>query len=154
MRAQPHLSDHPLRHYQLRHYLKLLLVCLALAVSNNLVAEDEEADGETPQSRYMEIEPAFVTNFGGPGRLRYMKVEVTLRVTGMDGEAQVNHHLPAIKDALLSLFAIQTSESIGSAEGKEALRQASLKAVQDAVIAEDETSYIEDLLFTSFVAHQ
>lgn len=119
-----------------------------------LAEDDENEEGETPASKYMEIEPAFVTNFGGADRLRYMKVEVTLRVTGAEGETQVNHHLPYIKDALLNLFAIQTSQSIGSAEGKEKLRQDSLKQVANALIAEDDESYLEDLLFTSFVAHQ
>lgn len=130
-------------------FLALLVLCLAFVV----YAEDGEENAEPVETRYVEVNPAFVTNFGGPGRLRYIKVEITLRVVGEEGEQQVNRHLPNIKDSLLNLFAIQTSDSISGAEGKEALRQAALGEVSRVLVEEDETSYVEDLLFTSFVAH-
>ena len=115
--------------------------------------EAEEESGEVQKSVYVEMQPAFVTNYGGADRLRYMKVEVTLRVLGERGQAQVNHHMPAIKDTLLSLFAVQTGATIGSAEGKEKLRQQALTAVGKVLEEEDKTSQLTDLLFTSFVAH-
>ncbi len=138
-----------------RLLIRLLLVIL---VSPGwAMAEDEDSDGEegdTVQSTYIEVQPAFVTNYGGADRLRYMKVAVTLRVLGVEGEEQVNHHMPYIKDALLGLFAVQTSSSIGSAEGKEELRQQALTSVSTILEDEDKTSYLQDLLFTSFVAHR
>lgn len=131
------------------------LALALLAASPGALAEDEELEeGEVPASKYVEVKPPFVTNYGGGTRLRYMKVEVTLRVVGAAGEKQVNHHMPRVKDTLLSLFAIQTRESIGSAEGKEALRQQALAAVAEILEQEDGESHIEDLLFTSFVAHR
>jgi len=130
--------------------LVLLVLCVAFAVH----AEDgDEENAGLVETRYIEVNPAFVTNFGGPGRLRYIKVEITLRVAGEDGEQQVNRHLPNIKDSLLNLFAIQTSDSISGAEGKEVLRQAALGEVSRVLVEEDEASHVEDLLFTSFVAH-
>lgn len=146
---------------RLRLFLRLAL-CLAVitaiaAVTSTPVraADDgEDEDGDAPSSRYVEIQPAFVTNYGGEDRLRYMKVEVTLRVLGTAGEKQVNRHMPYIKDTLLSLFAIQTRESIGSAEGKESLRKAALQAVGKILEEEDKVSHVEDLLFTGFVAHR
>ncbi len=138
--------------WTMQRYVILLLAVLSTLSISNVHAEDDEA--ENPASRYVEVKPAFVTNFGGPGRLRYVKVEVTLRVLGAEGEAQVEHHLPYIRDALLSLFAIQTSDTIGSAEGKESLRQQALAEVQRVTAEEDDNSFIEDLLFTSFVAQQ
>lgn len=136
------------------YIVHLLLVIFVLSTASWVHAEDEDEGAAAPASRYIEITPAFVTNFGGPGRLRYIKVEVTLRVTGGEGEEQVRHHLPHIKDTLLNLFAIQTPESIASAEGKEQLRQVALEEVSHMLSEEDADSYIEDLLFTSFVAHQ
>lgn len=131
--------------------LGLLLVAFTTGLAPAYADDDEE--GETLVSRYVEIKPPFVTNYGAGTRLRYMKVAVTLRVLGSAGETQVNHHMPYIKDTLLNLFALQTSESIGSAEGKEALRKQSLEAVSKILEEEDKASHIEDLLFTSFVAH-
>ena len=132
----------------------VLLFLVALCLSFAVQGEDEEAQEGVTDTRYVEVKPAFVTNFGGPGRLRYIKVEVTLRVVGAEGEQQVNRHSPNIKDSLLNLFAIQTSDSMSGAAGKEALRQAALVEVQRVLVEEDETSHVEDLLFTSFVAQQ
>ena len=132
---------------------RLLLVAAVLVGGSNVYAEDEE-DAEAVPSKYMPIEPALITNFGGPGRLRYMKVEVTLRVNGEEGEAQVTRHMPNIKDTLLTLFAVQTSESIGTAQGKDQLRKSALKEVNGMLAEEDSESHVTDLLFTSFVAHQ
>ena len=127
------------------------LCCLAAMVGLPAMAEDEE--GVPPESIYVSVDPAFVTNYGGPGRLRYMKIEVSLRVTGPAGEASVTRHMPAIRDALLTLFSIQTDSSIGTAQGKEALRVESLDKVHALLSDEDGESLAEDLLFTEFVVH-
>lgn len=136
-----------------RHMCGSVFVMLALHLSAAVKAEDEGGAGNVA-TRYVEVTPAFVTNFGGPGRLRYIKVEVTLRVAGLEGEQQVTRHLPNIKDSLLNLFAIQTSDSMSGAAGKEELRKTALGEVKRVLVEEDETSHVEDLLFTSFVAHQ
>ncbi len=132
------------------------IACLLFIISLNSYAADDDknADEEGVPSEYIEITPAFVTNYGDSSRLRYMKVEVTLRVTGADGKSQVEHHMPYIKDILLSLFSEQTSKTIMSAVGKEDLRQQSFQAVTVILEKEDKESYLEDLLFTSFVAHR
>jgi flagellar FliL protein len=52
----------------------LLILFLALGSSWNVLAADEEA--LLSKSIYVAIEPALVTNYGGPGRLRYMSVDV------------------------------------------------------------------------------
>ncbi|MDG1292544.1 MAG: flagellar basal body-associated FliL family protein [Pseudomonadales bacterium] len=116
-----------------------------------LAGEDEEP---LAQSIYVAIEPALVTNYGGPGRLRYMSVEISLRVIGIDGEQSVKHHMPYIKDALLNLFAIQSNETVDTAEGKEILRQQSFDAVSAILNEEEKESLLEDILFTSFVVYR
>lgn len=116
-----------------------------------LAGEDEEP---LAQSIYVAIEPALVTNYGGPGRLRYMSVEISLRVIGIDGEQSVKHHMPYIKDALLNLFAIQSNETVDTAEGKEILRQQSFDAVSAILSEEEKESLLEDILFTSFVVYR
>ena len=114
-------------------------------------SEDEQA---ITTSIYVAIEPALVTNYGGPGRLRYMSVEVSLRVSGTEGEQSVKHHMPSIKDALLNLFAIQSNETIDTAAGKDRLRQQSFDAVTAILVEENKQSFLEDILFTSFVVYR
>ena len=130
----------------------LFMACLLGSISQ-VHAEDEESE-ETPESIYVEVLPAFVTNYGGPGRLRYMQIEVTLRVSGAAGEESVNRHMPKIRDHLLTLFSEQTNETIGDATGKEALRKASYKKIKTMLKKEDGESLLEDILFTSFVVNR
>ena len=54
----------------------------------------------------------------------------------------------------VQLFAIQSRTSIGSAEGKDVLRLEALAQVSKILEEEDVTSYLEDILFTGFVAHR
>ncbi len=59
-----------------------LLTLLACTVS---VAEDEEAaeGGKAKMAtQYLDLKPSFVVNYGGPGKLRYLKTDITLRVGG------------------------------------------------------------------------
>lgn len=138
-------------------FFALLAPALLLALASwpaTAIAEDEEDEELKPDSIYVAIEPAIVTNYGGPGRLRYMSVEVSLRVSGIPGEESVKRHMPLVKDALLNLFAIQTNDSIGTAEGKEALRVTSYDQVTALLAEEDKESLLEDLLFTGFVVYR
>ena len=127
------------------------LFIVILLLSWNVSAEDEGEDGEPVPSIYVAVDPAFVTNYGGPGRLRYMKVEVSLRVKGPEGEASISHHLPNIKDTMLTLFSVQTYQTMGDAAGKEALRKEALAKLNALLIEEDKISHLEDVLFTSFI---
>lgn len=133
-------------------FLAIIFFLSSLSFSVFASEEEVEVNEETPTSRYVPIVDPFVTNYGGARRLRYVKVEVTLRVSGNDGEAQVAHHLPLIRDDILTLLSLQTNESIKSAEGKESIRVEALKNINALVSEEDGESFIEDLLFTSFVA--
>ena len=134
-----------------RYAILAVILWAFYAPGSVLAGEDEEL---LVQSIYVAIEPALVTNYGGPGRLRYMSVEVSLRVSGIDGEQSVKHHMPIIKDALLNLFAVQSNATVDSAEGKEKLRQQSFDAVSAILIEEEKESLLEDILFTSFVVYR
>ena len=136
---------------QLKQML-LLVLLIALVSPLRSVAGDE--DSAVQQSIYVAIEPALVTNYGGPGRLRYMSVDVSLRVSGIEGEESVKHHMPYIKDAILNLFAIQTNATLDTAEGKETLRKETFEAVESILLEEKEKSLLEDILFTSFVVYR
>lgn len=150
VKAEPPVSNHSL------FWAFLVAVITLASFSEPAFSEDEEAEAEGQMitgSSYVKIDPAFVTNYGGTTRLRYLKVDVTLKVANGKGPAQVAHHMPAIKDKMLSLLSQQSSEAVGSASGKEALRQESLIQISEIVAAEDGESFIQEVLFTDFVAH-
>lgn len=138
----------------LGQYKQMLLLVLLIALVTPLKSMADEEDSAVQQSIYVAIEPALVTNYGGPGRLRYMSVDVSLRVSGIEGEESVKHHMPYIKDAILNLFAIQTNATLDTAEGKETLRKETFEAVESILLEEKEKSLLEDILFTSFVVYR
>ena len=83
---------------------------------------------------YIPLEPALVVNYGGPGKARFIKAELSIRTeTGADAVA-VMHHLPLIRDRLVSILSAQTEEAISTAEGKEYLRVYALAEINKALL--------------------
>lgn len=126
----------------------LLLLCLLPFLAGPVYAEEaaEEADGV----RYIELKPAFVTNFGGPGPLKYIKTEVSLRVDTQDAYRMVRHHMHSLRHAIIMVLSRQTEETVSSMEGKEQIRLSALTELQEVMNAEEGVPCIEDVLFSSF----
>ena len=135
----------------------IMLLILSLAVLPAWSQDDEMA--EPPDTiaagatQYIELKPAFVTNFGGPGKLRYLKTDITLRVAAT-GVPAIRHHMSQIRHVLIMLLSRQGEEDISSMEGKELLRQRALEEVRALLIEEDGQEQVVDLLFGSFIVQQ
>lgn len=134
----------------------LMLLCLLPLMAQAKSAEKaEEGEEGGPDFEYIEMQPAFVVNFGTSGRIGYLKTEVSLRV-GAEAVAAVELHMPALRHELIMLLSGQSAEALAAPEQREALRLAALEAVRrviaaaagDAVPAQ---SGVKDLLFTSFI---
>jgi len=121
------------------------------------VVEEAEttAEGGAPAARsgaiYIPLKPAFVVNYGGVGRLKYIKADISLRLSDNLAANSVRHHMPYIRNNLMMLFSAQTDESISSQDGKEALRQEALQAVRDVIMQEDQAEGVVDLYFNAFL---
>lgn len=136
--------------------LALFLALLAGGFATPAFASSAPASGgsdsDTP---YVDLAPSFVTNYDGGGRLRYLKVDVSVRARRPTDEA-VRHHLPYIRNSLVSIFSSQLEENITSTEGKEALRIAALEEIR-RILNDLDGSGAENILelyFTSFVIQQ
>ena len=133
----------------------LMLLCLLPLLAQAKSAEAEKAEQGGPGFEYIEMQPAFVVNFGTTGRIGYLKTDVSLRVSAQAAGA-VELHMPALRHELIMLLSGQSGEALASPEQREALRLAALEAVRrviaaaagDAGAAE---SGVKDLLFTSFI---
>lgn len=136
-------------------FLVLMLFCHAGFASSG----GEEAKEATPApgsiaSTYMQLQPPFICNYGvEKGRLRFVKVDVTLRIE-LGGEKPIVHHMPAIRHEIVMLLSRQNIDSVGTMEGKELMRQEALEAVRNVIIAEDGEQKVADLLFNSFVVQR
>ncbi len=133
----------------------LLRLCLlsVLAITSAHAAEGEgESEKTASNSEYLDIKPALVTNYGGPGPVHFLKAELTLRL-GKDPEANqlVMRHMPHIRHELIMLFSRQSEDNLATMQSKEQLRQDALAAVQKVLQSEENKKLVEDLLFTNFV---
>lgn len=113
-------------------------------------------DGEQPSDyiEYIELQPPFITNYGGVGPLKYLKAEISIRVTSSEAEANIKHHTPHIRNNLVMLFSRQTDESLSTAAGREKLRLEAIESIRQIMVSEygeNGFSMLDDLLFTSFV---
>ena len=123
----------------------VLLGCVFVFISAAMAEEEEKVS-----TSYLQIKPSIVTNYGGVGKLRYFKSDISLRVVSAD-EERVAWHLPYIRSELVSLFSRQDEVALTTREGKEGLRQQALEAVQKVLQEEEGAPMIEDLLFTNFI---
>jgi len=102
-------------------------------------------------SVYYKLDPAFVVNFHAGRKQRFMQVYVAIKAQSEDALAEVERHAPLIRNDLNILFAKQDFESIQTPEGKEEMRQAATKAIQDVLAKYGNGVTIDEVLFTNLV---
>jgi flagellar FliL protein len=136
-------------------FLGILWLLLGASLS---WAQDEGGEGAESgeaavlkRAIYIPIKPPFVVNYGGKGRLRYMKASVSLRVSDTAGANSVRHHMPYIRNNLILLFSSQTEDRLDNQEGKELLRQEALAEIAAILEQEDGENKVEDLYFNQLV---
>lgn len=133
----------------------------ALALAAAPAAWPAEAEGEAKEkpvgeNLYVPLEPSFVTNFGDAngGRLKFVKADVSLKVTDPQGVTVARYHLPALRNVLVLLLSSQDEASVSTSEGREALRAEALVKLRDILAQEEGEPYIEDVLFTNFIVQR
>jgi flagellar FliL protein len=134
------------------------LICLmsAVALTTEVMASSAPpAPGSDSEFPYVELSPSFVTNYDGGGRLRYLKVDVTVR-TKRPADELVRHHMPYIRSKLIELFASQLEENLTSTQGKEHLREAALDTIRASLdyVEGGGSADILEVFFTSYVIQQ
>ena len=82
---------------------------------------------------YIAIKPPLVVNYGGPGRVKYIKAELSLRTEDAHNAQEVTHHMPLIRDTLIMLISSVTDEQMASGEGKEKMRLEALAKINEAL---------------------
>lgn len=139
------------------------LLCLgACALSPALWAEDEPVaeevgeDGQPIPAKpiYIPLKPPFVVNYGGVGRLKYIKTELSVRVKDTESANALRHHMPLIRNSMVLLLSRQTDTDLDTQEGKEMLRQNALAEINALLEAEEGQSGVVDLFFDNLIVQQ
>lgn len=113
--------------------------------------DDEDVPAVLERPIYIPVKPAFVVNYGGVGKLKYLKLEISLRVKDTSASNAVRHHMPLLRDCLVTLFSRQMDQDIDTQEGKELIRVMALEGVRKVLIEEDGEEGVTDLFFNNFV---
>lgn len=132
-----------------------VLFLLPFIMAQTAVAED---DAENPallsSPIYVPVKPAFVVNYGEPGKLKYLKLEVSLRVKDTASSNAIRHHMPLVRDFLVRHFSRLMDEDVDNQSGKEAIRLSALEGLQALIEEEDGEQGITDLFFNNFVVQR
>ncbi len=126
-----------------------------LGIAPALHAE-EAAAAPAAAVRYVELKPTFVTNFGvsDTGHMRYVKADVTVRVSNRDAEYATRYHLPALRDRLVLLLSRQDESTVSSSTGRETIKVEALQELREVLEREEGEGHIDDLMFTNFVVQR
>jgi flagellar protein FliL len=132
---------------------------LAIALLALLSASGEalaQRDGQRQEGGiYIPLGEALVVNYGGPGRLKYLRADVSLRVRNSQEAAIVRHHMPLIRGNLVMLFSRQDEETVNTQTGRESLRQLALEETNQLLAEEEgQANLVRDLLFSNFVVQR
>ncbi|MBE0507036.1 MAG: flagellar basal body-associated FliL family protein [Marinospirillum sp.] len=100
---------------------------------------------------YIPMQPAFVTNYGGPGRLKYLKVDMTLMVEGGRSAQVIEQQIPLIRNVIVMNLARQNENNVVTASGQERIRQQILQVLQEALQREVGHPVVTEVLFTNFI---
>ena len=139
----------------------VMLIALLVVAPNVIAPVQAEEAIEVPDAiggvvRYVELKPTFVTNYGvsDSGRLRYIKADVTVRVSNKEGEYAARYHLPALRNSLVMLLSRQDESTVSSASGRETIKVEALQELREILEREEGEGHIEDLMFTNFVVQR
>lgn len=112
------------------------------------VAEEAE---EPKKAFYFSLDPAFVVNFQGKSRARYLQVNIEGMTRDEKVKIDITTHLPQLRNNAVMILSSQTYEDLITPEGKEALRVTLLEDMQKVLENETGKPGIENIYFTNFV---
>ena len=117
------------------------------------------ADGAAPAAGGPEVGSAlyvgmprpFVFNVAGANRDRLVQIKAQLLVRGTQNEETAKQHIPLIESTMLRTFSKANADELVTAAGKETIKAATLKDVQEALKGVAGSPVVEEILFTGFV---
>lgn len=133
------------------HSWLLALTLLLLSATAMAQQDTEEEDSQL----YIPLAESLVVNYGGAGRLKYLRADVSIRIGESQDASVIRHHMPLIRHTLVMLLSRQDEEAVNTQSGREKIRQLALSEVNEVLAQEEGRDDIaRDLLFNHFVVQQ
>lgn len=106
---------------------------------------------EMGSALYVGMPRPFVFNVAGANRDRLVQIKAQLLVRGTQNEETAKQHIPLIESTMLRTFSKANADELVTAAGKETVKAAALKDVQEALKGVAGSPVVEEILFTGFV---
>lgn len=106
---------------------------------------------EVGSALYVGMPRPFVFNVAGASRDRLVQIKAQLLVRGSQNEETAKQHIPLIESTMLRTFSKANADELVTAAGKETIKAAALKDVQEALKGVAGSPVVEEILFTGFV---
>ncbi|MEW9798042.1 flagellar basal body-associated protein FliL [Alteromonas sp. CYL-A6] len=131
----------------LSRFLAVSLLLSTLGFSLQATAQ------QRPTFAYLGLEPDIVTNYLGPTsrKLGYVRVTMELMINSAEELEVAEHHMPLIRATAIEIFGQQPEEKVKSLTGREDIRKAILKAVQDLMKQETGAEVVKNVIFTKYL---
>ncbi len=100
---------------------------------------------------FISLDPAFVVNFGTIDQGRYLQTELEVMTRDAQVGETMTNLMPMIRSAIILLLAHQSSDTVGTREGMDALQQQVLDAINKILETNGSAGSVEKVYFTSFV---
>jgi flagellar FliL protein len=142
----PSCNFYPLE-FNVRNLLAVLLLCSVFFSAAR--AEEhggKEGDGAGPQ--YVPMEPVIVNL---DGRRHYLRANIQLLVDSAEHAEKIKHHMPAIRDALITLFSGRDPVALAAVEERENLRKSAREEIGKVLGHFKAGKGFEDIFFTDFM---
>lgn len=114
-------------------------------------ADAAAPSGTVGTALYVSMPRPFVFNVPGASRDRMVQIKAQLLVRGQNNEELAKQHIPLIESTMLRTFSKANADDLVTAAGKDTLKAAALKDVQDAMVGVAGSMVVEEVLFTGFV---
>jgi flagellar protein FliL len=114
-----------------RKISQCLLACWALIATFAAASGGGQSFAEGVN--YLPIKPSVTANYGGEGKIRYIKADISMRVESKHAAEEVTHHMPVVRDTLIMYMSSLTDADVSSGEGKGAVRQEALRRLNEAL---------------------
>ncbi len=131
--------------------LRILLFIILTAISFPILADDNTT--EPSKAIYFVIDEPFTINFLNQSQqqVRYLQIRVALMAYNQQAIANAKANLPMLQDALRSLFAEQSFDTVNSIEGREALQSSAITSLNTLLKEQVGSKPLDAVYFTSFV---
>ncbi len=136
--------------------LAVLVLAVAGGATYFLMSDDgseevsEEAEVVIAPAIYLDLDPPMLSTLSVDGKQRYMQVSLNVMSRDQAALDAVEYHMPFIRSKLNSVYGGADFKMAQTIEGKEALREETLKVINVVLESEGE-ALIEAVYFTNFV---